>query len=347
MNRTKHLTLALLLIAGGTSCRSLDDNTMDFDEVPAALAAAEQAISRGDTASALDALDGFFTVEGLPSSQRIRATQLFSVAAAAEIQRLSQTTDSADELADFVNEELPREIAVAAGIASARAYIGRGEAEEAWKILRRLDERFPLHHERATAGRLLVESGLSLSYDERGWWIFWTARGDGIACLEYLVLNHPAEPRCDEAYARLGELYSEDNQRLLAIERYSDLVLYHPESRLRAAAQAAIPMLRLELLDSPEYDRNGLLLALSELDDWVARFQNHPMLGEVLESRLDCIRRLSASDLGIARFYERIGNDEGQAFHAERARELALSAGDDPLAEEASSLLPAGATAGS
>ena len=98
-------------------------------------------------------------------------------------------------------------------------------------------------------------------------------------------------------------------------------------------------MLRLELLDSPEYDRNGLLLALSELDDWVVRFAGHPMLNEVLESRLDCLRRLSASDLGIARFYERIGNQEGRIYHAERARELALSAGDEPLADAANLLM--------
>ena len=92
-------------------------------------------------------------------------------------------------------------------------------------------------------------------------------------------------------------------------------------------------------MDSPEYDRNGLLLALSELDDWVVRFPSHPMLNEVLESRLDCLRRLSASDLGIARFYEKIGNQEGRVYHAERARELALSAGDEPLADAASLLM--------
>ena len=342
MNRTTQLLFSLLLITACSACVSfnpLNQRTLDLEDAPGALAAAEQSIARGDNAGALDALEGLFSVEGLPTSQRTRAIQPFSTAAAGEIQRLSQSPEGAEELADFVDDELPREVAVSAGIASARAFLVRGEAEEGWKVLRRLDERFPLHHERATAGRLLAQSGLSLSRDERNWWIFWSARDEGIRCLEYLVLNHPAEPRCDEAYARLGELYSEDNQRLLAIERYSDLVLYHPDSPLRAAAQAHIPMLRLELLASPAYARNGLLLALSELDDWVVRFQGHPMQDEVLGSRLDCLRRLSASDLGVARFYERIGNAEGRIFHAERARELALSAGDQPLAEEADLLL--------
>ena len=48
---------------------------------------------------------------------------------------------------------------------------------------------------------------------------------------------------------------------------------------------------------------------------------------------------LDASDLGIARFYERIGNQEGRVYHAERARELALSAGDEPLADAADLLM--------
>ncbi len=342
MTRTTQLLLSLLVIFGGSACNTLNfigRKTTSLEDAAAVLSAAEEAIARGDHERALREIEGLFYLEGLPTSQRTRATHLFATAAEEEIKRLSQTTDGAEELAEFVNDELPREVAVSAGIASARAYIARGEADEGWKVLKRLDERFPLHHERAAAGRLLVESGLALSHDDRNWWIFWSARDEGMACLEYLVLNHPAEPRCDEAYTRLGEIYSEDNQRLLAIERYSDLVLYHPESRLRAAAQAQIPMLRLELLDSPEYDRNGLLLALDELNDWVVRFPDHPILDDVLQSRLDCLRRLSASDLGIARFYERIGNPEGRIYHAERARELAQSAGDGPLADAADLLI--------
>ena len=280
-------------------------------------------------------------MEGLPTSQRSRITKLFAAAAEKQIEVISASPDAAEELADFVNEELPREIAGSAGIASARSFSALGKAEDAWKILRRLDERFPLHHERATAGRLLMEAGLSLSYDERNWWIFWSARTEGRACLEYIVLNHPSQPRCDEAYKRLGEMYAEDNQRALAIERYEDLVLYHPESEFRADAQARIPMIRLELLDSPEYDRNGLLRALAELEDWVARFPTHSMGEVVLQSRLDCLRRLSASDLDIARFYEKIGNSEGKLYHAERAHELAQTAGDANLSASANEILTA------
>ena len=342
MNSKTHILLSLLATVGLSACNTLYFNgqrTVSLEDAPEVMADAEQALASGDHERALIALKGLSYVEGLPTSQRNRVAKLFAVAAEHEIKRLSLSTDGAEDLADFVDDELPSGIAVSAGIASARAYIARGEAEDGWKVLRRIDERFPLHHERAAAGRLLVEAGLALSNDDRSWWFFWSARNEGMACLEYLVLNHPSQPRCDEAYARLGELYSEDNQRLLAIERYSDLVLYHSESSLRPIAQARIPMLRLELLDSPEYDRGGLILALTELEDWVVRFPNHPMRDEVLESRLDCLRRLSASDLGIARFYERIGNAAGRIYHAERAHDLAQTAGDTSLAASASELM--------
>jgi tetratricopeptide (TPR) repeat protein len=342
MIRTSPLLTSLFAAATLCACQSLNlpGRSIRLEEAAGVLSEAEKALASGDSAKALERSRALLHVEGLPTSQRSRITQLFAAAAAQEIQVISASPHAAEELADFVNEELPREIAVAAGIASARSFIALGEAEDAWKILRRLDERFPLHHERATAGRLLLEAGISLSHDERSWWIFWSARDEGLACLEYLVLIHPSQPRCDEAYLRLGEMYAEDDERSLAIERYSDLVLYHSESRLRPLAQARIPMLRLELLDSPEYDRNGLLLALAELDDWVIRFPTHSGSEAVLLSRLECLRRLSASDLGIARFYERIGNPDGRIFHAERAHELAHAAGDADLAASAIQLLP-------
>jgi outer membrane protein assembly factor BamD (BamD/ComL family) len=98
-------------------------------------------------------------------------------------------------------------------------------------------------------------------------------------------------------------------------------------------------MLRLELLDSPEYDRNGLLLAQLELEDWLARFPGHSLRENVLASLNDCLRRLSSSDLAIARFYERVENDQGQLFHAERAKKLAQDANDQTLFSAAQALI--------
>mgnify|MGYP002629090968 CR=1 FL=1 len=339
--------LCIFAAASLASCSSLsfgEARKLSLNEASSVLTSAQLSLDSGDHERAFWELKSLLDLEGLPTSQRSAVLQLFGVAAERQLIDLSADPDGAEQLADLVNEELPREISVAAGIASARLYIENDDAKEAWLTLRRLDERFPLHHERPLAGRLLLQAGLLLSYDERSWWIFWSARGEGTACLEYLVLTHPALPSCDEAYLRLGEIYGEDRLRLLAIERYSDLVLYHPTSPLRSLAQARIPMLRLELLDSPEFDRNGLLLALAELEDWMTRFTGHPLQEDVLAARLDCLRRLSSSDLGIARFYARVENNEGKRYHAERALELAQNANDQTLAAQARALMPASKT---
>lgn len=343
MKNTTSTLLCVLAAASLASCSSLNfSKTREISmlEADTVLTAAQLSLEAGDHEEAFWELKSLLGVEGLSTSQRSAVLQLFGIAAERQLEMLSANSDRADELADFIGDELPREISVSAGIASARVYLAQDQAKEAWLTLRRLDERFPLHHERALAGRLLLEAGLSLSNDERNWWVFWNARAEGLACLEYLVLTHPALPSCDEAYLRLGELYGEDRLNLLAIERYSDLVLYHPASPLRTLAQARIPMLRLELLDSPEYDRKGLLLALGELEDWMIRFPEHSLMTDVLEGRVECLRRLSSSDLGIARFYERVENNEGMIYHAERALGLAMNANDADLIAAARALMP-------
>lgn len=344
MKITTSPLLFILAVASLASCSSLGfgkARKLSIAEADSVLTSAQLSLEVGDHERAFWDLKALLDVEGLSTPQKSAVLQLFAVAAERQLDDLSMSPDRAEELADLVEDELPREISVAAGIASARLYLEHDQAKEAWLTLRRLDERYPLHHERSLAGRLLLKAGLMLSYDERNWWVFWNARSEGLACLEYLVLTHPALPSCDEAYLRLGELYGEDRLWLLAIERYSDLVLYHPTSPLRSLAQARIPLLRLDLLDSPEYDRNGLLLALAELEDWVVRFPENPLQKEILARRVDCLRRLSTSDLDIARFYERVENNEGMIFHAERALELAQSANDQTLVSAAQALIPA------
>ena len=118
-------------------------------------------------------------------------------------------------------------------------------------LIKRLDREYPFHHERVAAGQLLVQLGLDLSYDPSGFWIFWSAREDGISALEYLTLNYPSEPRGDEAFARLAEMYEEDEKWASAIENHEDLILQYPTSNFVAASQARIPHLRLSSLQSP------------------------------------------------------------------------------------------------
>jgi outer membrane protein assembly factor BamD (BamD/ComL family) len=128
----------------------------------------------------------------------------------------------------------------------------------------------------------------------------------------------------------------------LAIDRLEKLVLDHPDSALRPAAQARIPELRLKLLRSPEYDRGTLLKAEDELKRWL---QTHPAEHE-LAARVgvqlgDCLRRLSDSDLSIADFYRTVHDDYAARFHAQRAIDEARQAGDEQRAQRAQAVVDA------
>ena len=61
--------------------------------------------------------------------------------------------------------ELPRRIAVTAGIRAARIYYEQGERKKAFELLKRVDSAYPHHHERVAAGSLLAEVGFSFAAD--------------------------------------------------------------------------------------------------------------------------------------------------------------------------------------
>lgn len=310
-------------------------------EVPAAIEAAEKALAEGRDALALEWMFVASEVQGLAPAQRERIQDLLERAADRRLRALERTEGGVAELELLAKAQLPRHIAVSAGMKAARLHLAAGEYDEAIDLVRDLDERFPQHHERAAAGEILIEAALALSHDDSGFWIFHAARDAALSALEYATVHLPSDPRGAEAYWRLSEMYEEDGELQLAIERLEDLVLYFPEHPLRATAQARIPHLRLMAVSSPEYDRGALLRARAELETWLERYPGHALRGEVEVDLADCLTRLAVSDLTIARFYTRVHNRFGARLHATRAREEARLAGDEAHLEEADALLAA------
>lgn len=336
-----------LLIAGATSSCSSNPlrrtgevpKKLDSEEVPAAIERAEEALAAGRVDLALEWAYAASRVEGLPTEQRNRVQTLMEQAADQRIEQLSGEGRDPDELAELIDVGLPRQVAVTAGIHAAEQWIAEGEYKRAFEVIQRLDELYPRHHERPAAGMLLAEIGIELSHKDTGWWIFGRSRPKAFQALEYLVLNYPLAPRCAEAYWRLGEMYEEDSEWQTAIERFQELVLYHPKSSYVAAALARIPHVRLASIESPEYDRKALALGREELEEWLRIYPGHELETGVREDLDDCLRRLAQSDLVIARFYRTVGNHHGTRLHAERAVEEARLAGDEDRARAAEKIL--------
>ncbi|MBK7645181.1 MAG: hypothetical protein IPJ19_19400 [Planctomycetes bacterium] len=322
---------------------------LDADAVPAAIERAERDLDAGRTESALDWMRAATAAKDLPTDQREHVQRVLEAAAHKRIEELSAPGKDPEDLADLVDLGLPRQLAVQAGLEAARAEVARGELMDAFRLLRKLDKKFPLHHEHQAAGDLIVEIGLALAKKQKSFLIFYSTDSQAEDVLEYAILEHPWARRGDEAHTVLAEIYIRHHDLDLAIQTLERLVLDHPDSPLQPEAQAEIPELRLRLLRSPEYDRGTLLKAHDELKQWLRNHPGHELSERVSVDLGDCLRRLCDNDLAVAGFYRTVDNCYGARFHARRAVSEALEAGDAGREKKAQSLvdalpLPAGAT---
>lgn len=339
------LALALLPACSSTGLFG-GEEALDADEVPAALEEASAALARGDAIGSVEILVPASRAVGLAPEIRDRVQIDLEKSAEVRIEQLSKPDADPDDLADLVDLELPRQIAVQAGLAAARRYVEIGEPMDAYDQLKKLDQKFPLHHERVASGNLMADIGLSLKDDTPTLFGWFDTLGEAQEVLEYVILKTPWARRCDEAYMALSVLYANDQDWRLAIERAEGLVLNHPGSPLAIEAQARVPALRLAMIASPEYDRQEIDRARQELQEWLVAHGTNPLEPKVRLDLADCLVRLCESDLEISRFYDTVGNPFGAQRHARRAIQEARDAGDADRvrrAEEWQRSLPAAA----
>jgi tetratricopeptide (TPR) repeat protein len=307
------------------------------DQVATAIGAAEEALLDDRPQVALDWMRAASALEGLPSSQRSRVQRLLEISAERFLDSLSDEDAPPELLAEILDLEIPRQLAVTGALRGARLLVERGDYNDAFELIERIDRRFPAHHLRPEAGRLLVESGLALSELKSGW--FSSNRDNAFAALEYCSINYPLTPRGDLVYRRLAEMYEEDQRWFLAIARHEELTQNFPQSPLVPYSLARVPHLLLESIESPEYDRNALLTARQDLERWLDDYEGHELTEQVRFDLTDSLVRLTLSDLDIAGFYHTVGNVPGTRFHAARAVEEASLAGDDDLRAQAERML--------
>lgn len=297
-------------------------------EVPAVMQRALAEEQAGRRTQAIDLLHAARGVSGLSTEQRTQVETMLEQVAERRILELQQAGTGSEELEALSELGLPTQISVSAGVTAAQQLLDRDRSYKAYKLLYDLEERFPVHPLGDTAGSITVSAGLDMTTEPRRFLGFFTRRDEGMEALEWLVITYPTQKRCDEAYFRLGELYASDRRFKLSVQRYDELVSYHPDSTLWIEAQARVPRMRLAGLESPEYDRSELIEARGELERWLERHAGQPQEQEVRRDYGDCLRRLVLSDQGIARFYLRIGRPFGAQFHAQRALDVARLTGD-------------------
>lgn len=338
--------MVCLLFLG--ACRGLPPgvpSSYRAEQVPAALAEVDEELESGDYERALARARIAGEATGLSPEERTAVQRRLEEAALARIQELTAEGQRPGKLERIFDLELPRQLSASAGIEAAELYFrAKNERMKAYRMVKEVDLKYPQHQERARGASLLYEIGTDLLEDTGRYFVFFRYRSLAPEVYEYLVLNHPEEPRGDVVYRRLADYYEEEGRWRIAIERNEDLVLWYPGSPLVPAARARIPHLRLLLLKSPEYDRVELELARSELSQWLQEFsevaESSPELYEMVQLDLvDSVQRLADSDMSIARFYLTVGNPFGATLHAQRAIEEASIGGDPDQLQEAQQLL--------
>jgi tetratricopeptide (TPR) repeat protein len=343
--------LLLAALALAPSCASfhpfgLGGGTIPPQESDILVKRAEAELAAGDSTRALADLRKARDAEQLTSDQKNRIDILLERCAEARISALSAPGSDPDELKELFDLNLPRQIAITAGVRAARMMLDQGEPIDAYEMIQKVDKRYPpagTHHERKLAGDVLFEAGMKLAKSNFSILGLFSDKDDAKGVLEYLVQNYPQERRCDQAYRELATLYEHDRVWATAIERHQDLVTYHLDSPLAPESEWRIPHLRLVALRRPDYDRRELLRALGELEAWLESHAGTEFEPRVIADRTDCLKRLAESDLMISHFYAHVKKWDGARIHAERALGTSKRSGDAQTiakAEAAVALVP-------
>lgn len=320
----------LLLVALAAACRS-PYGKIERDNAAAHLDRIEAQVAAGEFQAALDHLEAVHEVGGLAPDVRAREQALVDRAAEGRFAELAEA--DSDALEELFDSDLPERVRARAGVLAAERLLAEERRIRAYRMVKKVDEAIPGHHERVRAGDVLARAGLSLIADGRRYNLLFRYRARGIQVLEYLVVRYPLEPRCAEAFYALSQAYERDGNLDDAIARTEDLLLYHPASAFAPAASARLPYLRLGRLARDDFDRGELIRARVELSSWLARHPGHELAPWVRELQQECLTRIARSDLYLADYYQKTRAPAGERLHAERALAVAREAGLE--AEEA------------
>jgi hypothetical protein len=318
--------------------------------IEAQLEALEAELAGGAPWAALARGTALRQVRALSVEQANRVERAIDEAVAAAV----LSARSADDFEAIDAENLPRRARATWAVAQARALLDEDELFEAFLALRDMERVHRTHHLRTQAGDLVYEAGSRLALDGQRVLFFFRRSTNAPQVLDYLVLQHPSHPRAPDAYLLLASIYEQSGRLELAVERYEDLLLYHPGAEGALEAELRVPVLRLQQHLRDDYDRQELVRAKSELERWLGRHGARPevpasLVDEARAALADTVGRLVRNDLIVARFYVRVDEPVGARLHGQRALELARSGGLTELAEQADELLaslPAGEAQG-
>jgi hypothetical protein len=237
------------------------------------------------------------------------------------------------QLDRFRTNRLPRTVRAMRTVGKAQLLLERGSPQLAFEEVVELERTFPSHHLAREAADLVYRSATQLRERNGSFWIFWSDAARADIAYNYLVVQDPTHPHCDEAYWRMAQYDAGKRRYADSIESLADLVLFYPNSPYAIDAEAQIPRLRLADQARIDFDIGSLDRSLAEIRGWLDRHgrtgvdpARDALIAEMRELEVEALRRLARSDLVVARYYDTLHESFGAHQHAARALDYARQA---------------------
>ncbi len=228
--------------------------------------------------------------------------------------------DALATLEPLAGDACPKRLRDRRDLAEAQARRGQDELWEAFLVIERFPDRYPHSELRPAVVQLEWELGEALARSDDGFLFFWSDERAGRTVLEHLTTRHPDTPRLADALRILGDMAFAEGDYELAQQRYRDLMLNRPESEWFVWAQYRFAMSIVASLEGPDYDLEGMRLAVRELRDFLATKPENPQIVATAEQAVATLLEWQIDrHLRIADFYRTIGNEDGELLHLDRA----------------------------
>jgi outer membrane protein assembly factor BamD len=124
-----------------------------------------------------------------------------------------------------------------------------------------------------------------------------------------LVDSYPQSPYRADAKLGVGDTYMGENtaeQYVLAINEFHEFLNFYPTSKRAHYAQFRLAMAHFSQLKSPMRDQTETRDAIRELQVYVTRYPDQPLLAEARQHLREAKDRLDEWDVGVADHYFRI-----------------------------------------
>ncbi len=164
---------------------------------------------------------------------------------------------------------------------------------------------------------LTYKIGETLAASDYSFWPFYSSRNETVQVLSTFVSLYSTRPQMPDALHRLGEIAYEDGKYELARHRFTQIITNRfDRSVWNTKAAFRVAMCYFRQLEGPEYDLEGMELAMRELTDFLKPELENPGFRREAQAALRTVRSwLGDKHLGIADFYLILRNRRGEYHH--------------------------------